>query len=207
MEVGGRVYDRYPPAQPSKTAAYTPYARHDSARSRPSSVPAVGVHPPVPCCESPAPGRYGVKAAAAPVASSDAAAAAVASVTAATKAAATMAVGTTTVVAERTMTVTPASGDAPAVATAAVLLLVRIPQSRLSAFSGKKGKQVGRTTIKQHSTRGSEVECATIKRTHDLKGRTIQRKNQALNRWLDQPRRILPVRGRIEPKGTSFVRL
>ena len=128
METRGRVYGLYPPAPPSKAGVHTPYARHDGARSRPSSVTALDFHPPVPCCESPTPGRHAVKTAAAPVASSDPAAAAIASGAAVV----TMVAARTLAVTPATVTATVATATAAAASTLAVVaetcrILPRLP--------------------------------------------------------------------------------
>ena len=45
------------------------------------------------------------------------------------------------------------------------------------------------------------------KKTHDLQGRGgMYRKHHSLTRAFDQPRRMLSAGGRVEPKGTYFVR-
>ena len=51
VDLGGRAYDHYLLAPPSKTAAHAQIACHSGALSHPSSVPEVDPHPPVPCCE------------------------------------------------------------------------------------------------------------------------------------------------------------
>lgn len=84
---------------PSKTTTYAPYTRRGDARSRLSSDPAVGRHPPAQNCVIPAPGRNVVKATTAPLSANAAAAAAAAAVAAAVAMTVETVIGTAVVVA------------------------------------------------------------------------------------------------------------
>ena len=71
--------------------------------------------------------------------------------------------------------------------------------SRFSAFYGRK-REINL------STRESKVECTTIKERTTCRKRTTREEKPGADLGLDQPRRMLSVGGRIEHKGTSFVR-
>ena len=74
------------------------------------------------------------------------------------------------------------------------------PKSFFRFFWDKKGKQVERTTIKECSTRGSDVECATRKERTTWWERTIQRKKQALIRGLINSGGCCRWEGYLSPK-------
>ena len=80
------------------------------------------------------------------------------------------------------------------------------PKSFFRLFWEEKGKKVERTTEKKHSTRGRKWSVPR-ERTRDLKKHDRTEEKPGADQGLDQPQRMLSVGGRIEPKGTSFVRL
>lgn len=80
---------------------------------------------------------------------------------------------------------------------------VRIPPR--SFLPGEMKTFLERTTIKKHSTRGSEVECTISKERTARRERTIQTKHRAVIRGLINPVRCYRWEGELNPKCTYFV--